>query len=166
MIARKDVAAIVLLGKLTLNGWLPLPGTVTRTVEGLGRCGGEPIAEVSQYGAGFLSALFAPFVGRTALRGCASLEPRGGDAFRTTGPSALLPSALTSSLTAGLDSVVEDESEPVERASAEDSEPRVLSLDFSSEDVASSGLLAPAESSELAAGGAGVREVDSSDSSV
>ena len=39
LIARDDVAAIVLCGKLTQNGWLPRSGRVTRIVENLGNLG-------------------------------------------------------------------------------------------------------------------------------
>jgi len=36
------VAAIDFSGKLTRNGWLPLPGRVTRIVVALGECGATP----------------------------------------------------------------------------------------------------------------------------
>ena len=151
------MAAIAFFGKLTLNGWLPRPGAVTRIVEGLGRCGAAPIVEVSPYGAGLLGALL---IGPTVLVECASLELAGGDAFRPISPIAPLCSELTSGLADALDSLVGHESESVDRTSAKYSEPRVLSLDFPSEGVASSSLLVPAVS-ELATGGVGVREVDS-----
>lgn len=157
VMAKEEVAAIVFFGKLTLNGWLPRLGTLTRTVDGLGRRA-ESITEANLYGAGLREALR---IERTVLRGCASLELAGGSTFRTTGPIAPLGSELTSGLTGGLDSIVGDESESVERVSAEYSGPRAVSSDFSSEGVASPGLLACAEASELATGGGGVRGVDS-----
>src|SRR5689334_7987916 len=158
VIAKEEVAAMVFCGKLSLNGWLPRLGTLMRIVEGFGRCGAAAIVEVSLYG----SRLFgARLIGLTALGGRTSLELGGGDTFRTTGPIAPLCSELTSGFAEGLDSVVGDKTESVERASTE-SETRVLSSNFSSEGVVSSVLLAPSESSELAAGGGGVREVDSS----
>lgn len=158
VIAKEDVAAIAFFGELTLNG-CPRLGTVTRIVEGVGRCGAAPIVEVSLYGAGLLGTLL---IGPTALGECASLELAGGNTFRTISPIAPLCSELTSNLADGSDSVVGDESESVERTSAKYSEPRVLSSHFSLAGVASSSLLAAAASSELATGGVGVREVDPS----
>ena len=135
VIAKEDVAAIAFSGKLTLNGRFPRPGRVKRIAEDLGKCGAVPIVGVSLSGAGLLGAI-------------SSIAP--------------LCSELTSGLANGLDSVVGDESESAECTCAKFSEPRVFSLDFSFEGVASPGRCVPAESLELATGGVGVREVDPS----
>lgn len=137
VIAREDVAAIVLFGKLTRNGWLPRSGTVTRTVEGLRTSGAEAIAEASLYGAGFLAARR---IERTALGrlknlefGRAGLELAIEEMLRPIGSIAPLRSELISGLTlasglaGGLDSTAGDESASVERASAE-AELRGISL--------------------------------------
>lgn len=129
-------------------------------------CGAAAIADVSLYGAGLLGARR---IERTALGRCTSpglgrtsLEFAGGDRFRATGAIVPVGSELTSGFADDLDSAAGDDSESVERASAEYSEPRVLFSGFPSEGVASPNVLAPTESSERATGGVGVREVDSS----
>ena len=127
------MAAIVFSEKLTLKGWLPRPGSLTRTAEGLGKCGAAVIAGVSPCGDGLLGAI---------------------------GLIAPLYAELTSGLTDGLDSVVEGKSELVEGTSAKYSEPRVFSLDFSSERVRLSRLLVLSKSFELGTSGVGVREFD------
>ena len=80
----------------------------------------------------------------------------------TIGPIAARGSELTSGLAVGFGSIVGDESESMERTSADVSGPAVFSLDFSSEGAASSGFLVSPESSELAAGGEAVCGVVSS----
>src|SRR5215467_12966792 len=155
--AREDVAATAFSGKLTLNGWFPPRGRAKSITEDLGGCGPTPIVVVSLFGAGILGALL---VGWTALRGCAGLELAGGK-FRTTGAISPLGSELTSVLTAGLDSIVGDESESVGRISAEPAYGG-LSLDSSSEGVTLSSLFVPAASPELSTVEAGFRGVDSS----
>lgn len=151
------MAAIAFSGNR--NGWLPRLGTVTRIAEGLGRRGAATIVGAGLYMAGLLGALLT---GPTALGECARSELAGGDTFGSISPVSPLCSELTSGLADGLDSVVRDESESVGRTSAKYSEPRVLSLGFSPEGVASLRLLAPAEASELGTGGLEVPEVDSS----
>ena len=120
VIAKEDVAAIAFFGKLTLNGWLPRVGTLTRTVEGLGRCGAAPIVEVSLYGAGLLGALL---IGPRVLGERVRLEFAGGDMFRTIGPIAPLCAELSSGLADRLDFAVGDESEFAERTSGKYSKP-------------------------------------------
>jgi hypothetical protein len=127
----EGVAAIAFSGKLTQNGGLPRPGTLTRIVEGLGRCDPAPIVEVSLDGAGPLGALL-------------------------TAPMALGECADSAD---GLDLLVEFEFKSVERTSAKCSEPGVFSLDFSSEGVGPSTLLMPVGLSEPATGGMGICEV-------
>ena len=119
---------------------------MTRIVEGDDRNGAAPVAGVTLRGAGFLSA---PLIGPTALGECAGLGLTGGGAIRAISPVEPLRSGRASGLADGLDSIVGDEFESVEGTFAKDSESRVLSLDFSSEGVASSSLLAPEELSEL-----------------
>lgn len=167
----EDVAAIVLFGKLTRNGWLPRSGTVTRIVEVLGTCGAAAIAEVSLCGAGILGVLGVErtaFGRRPTLElGRTSLELAGGGMFRTTGLNAPLGSGLTSGFGVILDSVAADESASVERASAE-SEIWGFSLGLSSEaggfseGVELSTPFLPAAVSELAAWGSRACGVDSS----
>ena len=152
--AKEDVAAIAFFGKLTLNGGLLRPGTVTRIVERIGGCDPAPMDGVRPLG--------ALGIGPAALGESASLELARGDTFRRISPFASGRPELTAGLAGAFDSVVEDKSESVERTSAEYSEPRVLSVELSLEGVASSRLLVPAESRELANGGVGVREADSS----
>src|SRR5207245_9163443 len=98
-------------------------------------------------------------IGPSVLFECAILALAVGDAFRRISPIAPMCSELTSGLADALDSLVGHESESVDRTSAKYSEPRVPSLDFPSEGVASSSLLVPAVS-ELPTRGVGVREVD------
>lgn len=167
----EDVAAIVLFGKLTRNGWLPRSGTVTRTVEVLGTCGAAAIAEVSLYGAGILVVLGVErtaFGRRPTLElGRTSLELAGVGMFRTTGLIVPVGSGLTSGFGVGFDIIARDESAFVERASAESEIPG-FSLGFSSEGVGFSASVAlsapfmPTALSELAAWGGRVRGVDSS----
>ena len=167
------MAAIVFSGKLTRTGWLPRAGALTRIVEALGGCDAATLVEVSLYGTCLLSARL---IRLTALGRRTGLELARGGTFRVTGPIAALCSELTSVLADGLDSIAGDESAFVESTSAEFSELPVLSdpgatevaapaLDFSSEGVASPGVFAPPESSELATGGGEVRGVDSSSGS-
>ena len=118
---------------------------MTRIAEGGDQCGAVPIAGVTLRGAGFLGA---PIIGPTALGECAGLGLAGGGAFRAIGPVEPLRSGLASGLADGLDSIVGDEFESVEGTFAKDSESRVLSLDSSSDGVASSSLLAREELSE------------------
>ena len=170
----EDVAAIVLFGKLTRNGWLPRSGTVTRIVEILGTCGVAAIVEVSLYGAGLLGILRierTAFGRRRSLElGRTSLELAGGSTVRTTGPIAPLGSGLTSGFGVNLDSIAGDESAFVERTSAK-SEIGAFSLGFSSEaggfseGVALSDPFMPTALSELSALGGRVCGVDSSDAS-
>lgn len=108
-------------------------------------CGAAPVAGVTLREAGFLGA---PLIGPTALDECAGLGFAGGGALRAISPVEPLRPGLASGLTDGLDSIVGDAFESMEGAFAKDSESRVLSLDFSSEGVASSSLLAPEELSE------------------
>jgi hypothetical protein len=105
------VAAIVFTGKFTRNGWLLRPAKLTRIVE-LGRCGAAMIAD-----AGAIGAVGARLPGAVL----------GG----------LAASGETAGLAGGLDSVVGAELESEGRASGRYSEPGVLSLEFSSEDVGS-----------------------------
>jgi hypothetical protein len=60
------------------------------------------------------------------------LELAGGDRFRSFGGVVAPRSELASGSADGLGSVAEGEFEPVERASAKDSESEVLSLGLSS----------------------------------
>jgi len=115
---------------------------VTRIVEGDDRCGPERVAGVTLRGAEFLGA---PLIGPTALGECAGWEFTGGGAFRAISPVEPLRSGLASGLEDGLDSIVGDKLESVEVTFAKDSEPRVLSLDFFSEGVASWSLLVSEE---------------------
>ena len=93
LIAKEDVAAIAFSWKLTLKGWLPRLGRVTRIVEGLVRCGAAPIIGVCPYGAGLPGALL---IEPTALGEYAGLEFTGGDVFRTFGSIKPLCSELAS----------------------------------------------------------------------
>jgi hypothetical protein len=104
-----------------------------------------PIGGVALRGAGFLGAAL---IGPTAMGGCACSGLAGEGAFRAVSPFEPLRSGLLSGLADSLDSVVGDEFKSVEGTFAKDSEFRVLSLDFSSEGMASSSLLAPEELSE------------------
>src|SRR3984893_9599024 len=79
---------------------------------------------------------------------CACSGLAGGDAFRAVGSFEPLRSRLLSRLADGLDSVVSDEFKSMEGTFAKDSGFGVLSLEFSSEGMASSSLLAPEELSE------------------
>ena len=175
------MAAIVFFGKLTRNGWLPRSGTVTRTVEGLGRRGAELISTLtaaaclgSRYGAGRLGALRIERTAfETTLGRRTSLGLTGGNTLRGTGSIAPRLSVLTSGLTTpgltdGLDSAVGDESESVERASSRPALGGLSSgfsseaVGFSSEGLASSSFSAPVESPEPATSGGEVCELDSS----
>jgi hypothetical protein len=133
---------------------------VTRIAEGGDRCGAAPVAGATLGGAGFLGA---PLIGPKALGGFAGLGLASGGAFRAISPAEPLRSGLASELTDALASIVGDEFESVEGTFAKDLEFRVFSLDFSSEAVASSSLIAPEELSEsrkvFAPGGVEVREV-------
>lgn len=108
-------------------------------------CGGAPVAGVTLRGAGFLGA---PLIEPTALGECEGLGFAGGGSFRAITPAEPLRPGLASGLTDGLDSTVGDEFESAGGTFAKDSESWVLSLDFSSEGVESSSLLAPEELSE------------------
>ena len=121
---------------------LPWTGAVTRIAEGGDRCGDTPMADATLCAAGFLSA---PFIGLTALSGWLGLGLAGGGAFRAGGQAEPLRPGLASGRTEGFDSIAEDEFESVEGTLAKDSEPRLLSLGFSSEGEASSSLLAAEE---------------------
>jgi len=156
VIANEEEAAIGFCGRTSLNGLLPSPGPVTRIVEDDDRCGTARVAGVTLRGARFLGA---PFIVPTVLRECAGLGLAGGGAFRAINPVEPLGSGLASGLTDGLDSVVGDEFESVEGAFAKDSEPGVLSLDFFSEGVVSSSLLALEELSGAGGFTAGVLKV-------
>jgi hypothetical protein len=80
---------------------------------------------------------------------CACSGLAGGGAFRAVGSFEPLRSGPFSGFADGLDSLVGDEFKSVEGTFAKASENRVLSLEFSSEGVASSSLLAPEKLSEL-----------------
>ena len=142
VIANEEEAAIGFSGKFSRNDLLPLAGAVTRIAEGGDGCGAAAVEGVTLRGAGFLDA---PLIGPTALGECAGLGLVGGGVFRAISPVEPLRSGLASGLADGLDSIAGDEFETVESTFANDSESRVLSLDFSSEGVASSSLLAPEE---------------------
>ncbi len=114
-------------------------------MEGSEWYGAAPGAGVTLRGAGFLGAAL---IGSTAMGECACSGLAGGGAFRAVGSFEPLRSGLLSGLADGLDSIVGDEFKSVGGAFAKDSEFRVLSLEFSSEGVASSSLLAPEELSE------------------
>src|ERR1700730_784306 len=79
---------------------------------------------------------------------CACSGLAGGYAFRAVGSCDPSRSGLFSRLKDGLDSVVGGKLKSVEGAFAKDSGFGVLSLEFSSEGMASSSLLAPEELSE------------------
>jgi len=70
-------------GRIRLNGLLPSPGPVTRTVEGDDRCGAARVAGVTLRGAGFAGD---PPIGPTALGECACWEFAGFGAFRANSP--------------------------------------------------------------------------------
>ena len=133
---------------------------MTRIAEGGDGCGAAPIEGVTLLGAGFLGAAL---IGPTALGACAGLGLAGGGAFRAISPVEPSRSGLGSGLADGFDFIVGGEFKSVEGIFAKDSGSRVLSLDFSSEGVAASSLLASEELSEsmkvFAAGGVEVREV-------
>ena len=139
-----------------MNGWLPRRGTVTRIVEGLGRCATAPVLGAGLYGARSLGALI---IGPTALGGGASFELAGGGSPRAISPVGPRFSELTSGLADGLDSV-RDESESIEGTLEKYSEPRAPSLDFSPEGVVPSSLPVTVGSSVLAIGLAAIREID------
>ena len=125
-----------------MNGLLPSPGPVTRTVESDDRRVAARVAGVALRGAGFPGALR---IGTTALGEGAGLGLARSGAFRAISPIKPLRSGLASGLADGLDPIEGDEFESVEGPFAKDSEPRVLSLGFFPEGVASPSLLAPKE---------------------
>ena len=145
VIANEEEEAIGFSGKVSLNALLALAGALTRIAEGGDGCGAAPVAGVTLRGSGFLGALR---IGPTALGECVGLGLAGGDAIRAISPVEPLRSGLPLGLVDGLDSIVGDEFESMEGTFAKDSESRVFSLDFSSESVASSSLLASEELSE------------------
>lgn len=106
---------------------------MTRIAEGGTRRGAAPVADVTLRVARFLSS---PLIGPPALVECAGLALASGGALRATSPAERLRPGLGSGLTDGVDFSVGDELESAEGDFAKDSEPRVLSLDFSSEGVA------------------------------
>ena len=114
-------------------------------MEGSEWYGAAPGAGVTLRGAGFLGAAL---IGSTAMGECACSGLAGGGAFRAFSPFEPLRSGPLSGLADGLDSIVGDEFKSVEGTFAKDSEYLVLSLEFSSECVRSSSLLAPEELSE------------------
>src|SRR5215471_3254640 len=134
VIAKEDVAAIVFSEKLTRNGWLPRLGRVTRIAEDAGKCGAAAIAGVILRGAGLTGAMSAAGTLRSEFN------------FGSSG---------------GFDSVAADETESAERTGAKCSELCALSLNFSSEGMASLSLWVAAESLEPVTNAAEVRKVDS-----
>ena len=78
--------------EISLNGLLPSPGPVTRTVESDDRCGAARVAGVTPRGAGFADA---PLIGPTARSECAGWEFAGGSAISSVEP---LRSGLASGL--------------------------------------------------------------------
>ena len=89
--ANKEEAAIGFSGRISLNGLVPSPGPVTRTVEGDDTSGAARFAGGAQRGAGFPGG---PFIGPTALGECAGLGLERGGAFRTISPMEPLRSGL------------------------------------------------------------------------
>jgi hypothetical protein len=87
----------------------------------------------------------AALIGPTALGEYAGSELASGGVFRAVSPFEPLRSGLLTGLADGLDSIVGDEFKSAEGTFAKDS---VLSLEVSSEGVASSSLLTPDELSE------------------
>jgi len=101
-----------------------------------------PVAGATLFGAGFLGK---PLIEPAALGKGVGLGLASGGAFRPISPAEPWRPGTASGSTDGFDSIVGDELESVEDTFAKDSKFRVLSLDFSSEGVGSSSLLAPEE---------------------
>jgi hypothetical protein len=89
-----------LSGRVSRNGLLPLPGPVTRIVEGNDRCGVGRVASATLGGAEFAGV---PLIGERALGKCTGREFVGG-AFRAIGSA----DSLSSGLAAGLSESVKD----------------------------------------------------------
>lgn len=96
-----EEAAIVFSGRVSLNGLLPSPGPVTRTVEGgdqrgAARVGGAALREAEFRG--------ATRIGATVLGGCAGWGFAGGGALRAISPAESWCTGLGLRLTYDLDS--------------------------------------------------------------
>lgn len=111
---------------------------MTRIAEADDRCGDTPVAGTTLCAAGFLGT---PFIGLTALGEWPGLGFGGGSAFRGSGHAEALRSGPASGLTAGCESIAEDESESMDGTFARDLESRLLSPGFSVGRESSSRLL-------------------------
>ncbi len=132
---------------------------MTRIAGGVSRPIAAPVEGATLRGEGFPGAALT---GPRALEEWANLGLADGGVFRAITPAELLrPGAGLASID-GFDSIAGEEFEFVEGMFAKDSDSRVLSLDFSSEDAVSLSLLVPEELSEtrkvFPAGGAEVCE--------